>query len=182
MIDQGLLFWLDLEMTGLNPREDHIIEVASVVTDSALRTVEVGPHVVVFQEKSVLDSMDDWNTKHHSLSGLIQDVKCSTTTTQEAEKQTLDFLTKYGEKQTIPLAGNSVHHDRMFLYFHMPKLFRWVHYRIVDVSSIKVLVQHWYPDVYAKRPSKKGHHRARDDIFESIEELKFYRENVFCKL
>ncbi len=173
------LVWIDMEMTGLDPDRDCIIEIATIVTDSNLDVIAEGPELVIHQSDDVLEGMDDWNREHHGASGLIERVRASTVTEQQAEELTLRFLERHCEPGTSPLAGNSVWQDRRFLRRYMPSLDAFLHYRIVDVSTIKELVQRWYPEVYERTPVKQTAHRALLDIRESIEELRFYRDTVF---
>lgn len=177
--DSGRLVWMDLEMTGLDPDRERIIELAVLVTDAQLGVVAEGPHLVVHQPESVLAAMDDWNTKHHHESGLVEKVRASQLDEAAVEEQVLAFLAEHVGEKSAPLAGNSVHNDRMFLRRYMPRLEAFLHYRIVDVSTVKELVRRWYPQVFAQRPAKKGSHRALDDILESIEELRYYRRCAF---
>ena len=173
------LIWIDLEMTGLDPDRERIIEIASLVTDSELNILEEGPDLVIHQPDDLLDRMDGWNRKHHGSSGLIEKVRRSSLGEDEAEQLTLDFVSSHCKKQKAPLAGNSVHHDRRFLSRYMPALESYLHYRIIDVSTLKELVRRWYPQEFRKAPPKSKSHRAMDDIRESIEELKYYRRQVF---
>lgn len=175
----GALVWMDLEMTGLDLARERIIEVATVITDGELNVVAEGPDLVVHQPDSLLAAMDDWNTRHHRESGLTEAVRRSSLNEAEAEAETLRFIAAHCEKGTAPLAGNSVHTDRWFLKSQMPSLEAWLHYRNVDVSTLKELARRWSPGAFARRPSKKGNHRAREDILESIEELRYYREVLF---
>ena len=178
--DQNHLAWLDMEMTGLDPDRDRIIEVALVVTDAQLNIVAESPSFVVHQSDAVLDAMDDWNQSTHARSGLIARVKASTLTEAEVEKQCLDFLSLYLPSRTSPICGNSICQDRRFLARHMQKLEVYFHYRNLDVSTLKELVKRWKPEL-AKGLTKHGKHEALADIYESIEELKYYREH-FLKL
>jgi oligoribonuclease len=172
------LVWIDLEMSGLNLKKDYILEIAVILTDGNLNNKIYGPEIIIKQDKSLLDSMDAWCTEHHAKSGLTEKVLKSEYSMEQAEKKVLDFITSHiPEYQAGVLAGNSIHVDRSFLLKDMPKIANHLHYRIVDVSSIKVLSQAWYPDL--KYPRKKNVHRALEDIEESIEELQFYRKNVF---
>ncbi|MBN2803542.1 MAG: oligoribonuclease [Deltaproteobacteria bacterium] len=171
------LVWMDLEMTGLNPINDKIIEIAVVVTDSELNIVANGPEIVIFQPESVLETMDDWNTRHHTASGLIDKIRASHIMVSEAEEQILNFLKKQVEKRVAPLCGNSICQDRRFIANHMPLIDNYLHYRNIDVSSIKELAGRWYPGFDSF--SKKKAHTALSDIMESIEELKYFRKNVF---
>jgi oligoribonuclease len=169
---------MDMEMSGLDPKTCVVLEIASLITDKDLNPVAQGPVLVVHQPDSVLERMDDWNKKHHGESGLIQAVKASKVTLAEAEQKTLEFISTYCKPRTSPLCGNTIYQDRRFLLEYMPKLEEYLHYRLVDVSTIKELVKRWYgPDFQA--PNKKQKHKALDDILETVEELKFYREKVF---
>ncbi len=172
------LIWLDLEMTGLNVEKEAIIEIATIATDKELNILEEGPCLVVHQDDDLLDRMDDWNKKHHGASGLIEKVKNSQVSAEDAESQTLEFVKKYGiENQTL-LCGNTIGHDRKFLLKYMKKLHNFFHYRSVDVTSVKELILRWYPKG-PKLPKKNEAHQALIDIRESIDELKFYREHYF---
>lgn len=170
------LIWVDLEMTGLNPQTDRIIEIATVVTDKNLEVIAEGPCLVVHQSDAALDAMDEWCTKHHGESGLTQRVKDSKVTEQEAEQQTLDFLHDWVAPGESPLCGNSIWQDRRFIINYMPKLEEFCHYRNLDVSTLKELARRWRPDIL-DGVKKKGSHRALDDILESINELRHYREH-----
>ncbi len=174
--DQNNLAWLDLEMTGLDPDRDRIIEIAIVITDSQLNIVAESPALVVHQADSVLEAMDDWNKSTHARSGLIAKVKASTLAEAEAEQRYLDFLAQYLPAKTSPICGNSICQDRRFLARHMPRLEAYFHYRNLDVSTLKELVKRWKPEL-AKGLTKHGKHEALADIYESIEELKYYREH-----
>ncbi len=179
MTVQGPLVWIDLEMTGLEPSRERIIEIATVVTDGDLVVVAEGPDLVIHQPDALLEGMDEWNRRHHGDSGLTEAVRRSTLTEAEAEAETLRFVAQHCAKGKAPLAGNSVHTDRWFLHTQMPSLEGWLHYRNVDVSTVKELARRWSPGAFTRRPSKKGNHRARDDVLESIEELRYYREALF---
>jgi len=177
MSANGTMVWIDLEMTGLEPATDRIIEIATVVTNGELELLAEGPDLVVHQDEAVLATMDEWNVTHHGASGLLERVRASTLTEAEAERQTLEFIAAYAPERTAPLCGNSIWQDRRFIHVYMPTLGNYLHYRCVDVSSIKELVYRWSPqNLYRHKESK---HRALDDIRESIEELKFYRGKVF---
>ena len=178
--DQNNLVWLDMEMTGLDPDKDRIIEIAVVVTDSQLNALSEAPVLVVRQPDAVLEAMDDWNKSTHARSGLIDKVKASTLSETQAEEQLLAFLAQHVPGKTSPMCGNSICQDRRFLARYMPRLEAYFHYRNLDVSTLKELARRWKPDV-AKGPVKQGKHEALADIHESIEELKYYREN-FLKL
>jgi len=172
------LIWIDLEMTGLMPESDVIIEIATLVTDSQLNILAEGPMIAVHQSDAILNGMDEWNTKQHGKSGLTQRVRDSRMNSAEAEQQTITFLEQYVPKGKSPICGNSICQDRRFLARHMPKLENYFHYRNLDVSTIKELTRRWAPEVM-KQYSKESKHLAMDDIKDSIEELKFYRKNVF---
>ena len=171
------LIWIDLEMTGLDPEKDLILEIATVMTDCRLEPVAEGSNITINQPEELLLSMDEWAITHHEKSGLLDDVKRSSYDCQRAEQETLEFLSIYCKKGESPLCGNSVWQDRQFLKRHMPTLEEFFHYRNIDVSSIKELVRRWYPSLppYEKRTS----HRALSDIKESINELRYYRKRVF---
>lgn len=173
--DQNNLVWLDMEMTGLYPERDRIIEIAIVVTDTHLNAIAEAPVLVVHQADSVLEGMDDWNKSTHARSGLIPKVKASTLAEAEAEQQCLDFLVQHVPTRTSPMCGNSICQDRRFLARFMPRLEAYFHYRNLDVSTLKELVKRWKPDL-AKGLTKHGKHEALADIYESIEELRYYRE------
>ena len=172
------LVWLALEMTGLDPDSERIIEIATIVTNFELNEVVEGPNLVIHQPNEFIENMDDWNLSHHSESGLIEAVKATKVSTEQAEEETLRFLEQHTSKGKSPLCGNSIHHDRRFLTRYMPDLEAFFHYRNIDVSSIKELVKRWYPEL-VKHIRKEVSHRALSDIKESIEELKFYKENLF---
>lgn len=172
------LVWIDLEMTGLDPEQERIIEMATIITDSELNVVAEGPVIAVHQSDEVLAGMDEWCTNTHGASGLTQRVKASTTSEAEAEQQTLDFLRQHLAKGQSPLCGNSIGQDRRFLVKYMAELEEFFHYRNLDVSTIKELARRWRPDVL-DGVKKKGSHLALDDIRDSIEELRHYREHFF---
>lgn len=171
------LIWIDLEMTGLNPFEDRIIEIATIVTDKNLQEVAVGPVLAIHQEASLLNSMDQWNTEQHAKSGLTERVKKSSINEQEAEKATIEFLQDHVPENSSPMCGNSICQDRRFMARLMPKLENYFHYRNLDVSTLKELARRWQPDV-ANGFEKESKHLALDDIRDSIEELKYYREKL----
>ncbi len=172
------LIWIDLEMTGLSPADDVIIEIATIVTDSELNILAEGPVYAIHQEDSVLAGMDEWNTTQHGKSGLTDRVRASTVTTEQAEADTIEFLKEWVPAGKSPMAGNSICQDRRFLVNYMPHLERYFHYRNLDVSSIKELAQRWRPDVLVG-VKKSGAHLALDDIRDSINELKHYRSTFF---
>lgn len=174
--DQNHLIWIDLEMTGLNPDADRVIELAIVVTDSNLATVAESPVLVVHQDETVLDAMDDWNKSTHGRSGLIDKVRSSRLVESEAERGMLDFLVQYVPAKASPMCGNSICQDRRFLARWMPDLEAYFHYRNLDVSTLKELVRRWKPSL-ARGVVKSGKHEALADIYESIEEMKYYREH-----
>jgi len=170
------LIWIDLEMTGLVPEKDIIIEIATVVTDADLNVLAEGPSLAIHQDNKYLESMDEWNTRQHTKSGLVQRVKESEISVNEAEKQTLDFVMKYVDPGTSPMCGNSICQDRRFLYNYMPKLEKFFHYRHIDVSTLKELAVRWKPDIVSNS-FKQSKHLALSDIYDSINELKHYREH-----
>ncbi|HTJ43828.1 MAG TPA: oligoribonuclease [Kofleriaceae bacterium] len=174
------LIWMDMEMSGLDPDRERVLELATIITDKDLVVVAELPEIVVHQSDEVLAAMDDWNTKHHGASGLTERVRTSTVTEEEAEAAVIAFVDAHVPTSERPvLAGNSIHQDRRFIHRYLPKLDRRLHYRMVDVSTIKELARRWYPDVFDKRPAKRETHRALDDIRESIDELRFWREQIF---
>lgn len=164
-------------MSGLDPDACAILEIATIVTDAELNIIAEGPDLVVHQSEEVLAAMDEWCTKHHGDSGLTAQVQASRIDLAGAERLTLEFIAEHTGPRASPLCGNTIWQDRRFLLRHMPQLEAHLHYRLVDVSTIKELVRRWYPDL--KAPTKAESHRALDDIRESIAELKFYREHVF---
>lgn len=164
-------------MSGLDPDRCAILEIATIVTDADLQIIAEGPDLVVHQPDEVLAAMDEWCTSHHGASGLTAAVRASTVSQSEAEQRTLDFVAAHTTAKASPLCGNTIWQDRRFLVKHMPTLEAHLHYRLVDVSTLKELCRRWYPQLRA--PAKSEAHRALDDIRESIAELRFYRENVF---
>ena len=156
------MVWIDLEMTGLDLERESIIEIATIITDSELNIIAEGPNLAVSVSEDLIEGMDDWNTRHHFGSGLIERVRHDSVSLEEAERQTLDFIKQYVPRRTAPLCGNSVWNDRQFLVKEMPEVAKYLHYRMVDVTTIKELVRRWYPDV--PRFSKKAAHLALDDI------------------
>ncbi|WKJ89969.1 oligoribonuclease [Methylomonas montana] len=177
-VDADNLIWIDLEMTGLDPDNDLIIEIATVVTDKNLNILAEGPVMAVHQSDAVLAAMDDWNQQHHGQSGLIQRVKDSNIDAAEAERRTIEFLQNWVPASTSPICGNSICQDRRFLYRYMPKLEAFFHYRNLDVSTVKELAARWAPQL-RDGFNKQASHKALDDIIESIEELRYYRETFF---
>ena len=173
------LVWLDLEMTGLDPERMVILEIASIITDNDLNIVAEGPNIAINYPKKILDRMEAWSRNHHSASGLLERVFASNEDCRQAEIRTLDFISIYCLKGEAPLCGNSVWQDRRFLVKYMPSLEDFLHYRNIDVSSVKELVRRWYPSIPVFKKQKT--HLALTDIKESISELKYYREMVFVK-
>ncbi len=172
------LIWIDLEMTGLIPETDLIIEIATVITDKNLNILAQGPVLAVHQSDAALAAMDEWNQTHHGQSGLIDRVKASTISDAEAERQTIEFLQQWVPANTSPMCGNSIGQDRRFLYRYMPQLEAYFHYRNLDVSTVKELAARWAPQVKDSF-TKQTAHQALEDIIESIDELKHYRQHFF---
>jgi oligoribonuclease len=172
------LIWIDLEMTGLDPERNCIIEIATVVTDKELAVIAEGPVLAVHQSDDVLNGMDEWNTRQHATSGLTDRVRASTVTEREAERLTLEFVRQHVDQGASPICGNSICQDRRFLIRHMPELAAYFHYRNLDVSTLKILAKLWLPEV-SSRFEKKSVHLALADIHDSIRELRFYREHLF---
>jgi oligoribonuclease len=182
MAGNDVLVWIDMEMTGLEPERERIIEMATILTDGQLVEIAAGPALVIHQDDATLAAMDEWNQKHHNASGLVERVKASTISDADAEAQTLAFINLHvGAKDRPVLAGNSIHQDRRFIHRFMPALEKRLHYRMVDVSTIKELSRRWFPQIVAKQPPKKDQHRALDDIRESIDELRYYKQHVFVQ-
>ena len=171
------LVWIDLEMTGLDPENERIIEIATLITDSQLNYIAEGPNLIINQPIEFLDGMDEWNKKQHGGSGLIEGVKKSSISQQVAEIETLEFISKYVFEKQSPMCGNTVSHDRRFLIKYMPTLEAYFNYRHIDVSTVKELATRWMNE--AQVYEKKGAHRAMGDIKESVEELRFYKNLIF---
>jgi len=174
------LVWMDCEMTGLDPTHDTLLEVATIVTDYDLNIIARGPVLAIRQSEARLEGMDAWNKKTHKKSGLLDRVRTEGVSIADAERETLTFVKKYCYVKTAPLCGNSIGQDKRFLARYMPELHEFLHYKVIDVSSIKLLVAEWYGGKY-ESPKKKELHRALDDIEESIAELAYYREHVLVK-
>lgn len=172
------LIWIDLEMTGLDVDHDHIIEIATVITNSNLEILAEGPVLAIYQPNEVLDGMNSWNVKHHTQSGLIDRVRASHFDEARAEAATLEFLMQWVPAGKSPICGNSICQDRRFLWNYMPKLENYFHYRNLDVSTIKILAQRWAPEI-AGGLNKSAEHKALQDIRDSIDELKYYRQHFF---
>src|SRR5215831_10671597 len=181
MAGNDVLDWLDMEMTGLDPERERVIEIATILTDGQLTEIAVGPELVIHQPDDILAAMDDWNTKHHGASGLTERVRQSQVSDADAEAQTIAFIDAHVSTRDRPvLAGNSIHQDRRFIRHYMPALEKRLHYRMVDVSTVKELARRWFPQLTARLPPKRETHRALDDIRESIDELRWYQTNVFA--
>ncbi|MFZ9629715.1 MAG: oligoribonuclease [Ilumatobacteraceae bacterium] len=175
-----MLVWMDLEMTGLEPDRHTIVEIATLITDDHLEIVAEGPDLVVHQPEDALALMDSVVVEMHTKSGLLDAIRSSTMSLDEAGRLTLDFIKQHvPNERSVPLCGNSIGMDRRFLAAHLPDIEHYLHYRSVDVSSVKELVRRWYPGLLASRSNKQGSHRALDDIRESVAELRFYRDHVF---
>ena len=174
--DANYLVWLDMEMSGLEPETERILELAMVVTDNQLNTIAESPVWVVHQPEAVLDAMDAWNKGTHGKSGLIDKVRASTLDEAAVEAQALAFMQQYVPQRATPMCGNTIGQDRRFMVRYMPKLEAWFHYRNLDVSTLKELCRRWKPEI-AKGFEKKGKHEALADIYESIDELRYYREH-----
>ena len=177
MLSDQNLIWIDLEMTGLRPERDHILEIAVLITDNSLDILAEGPVLAVRQPESVLAGMDEWNLTHHSASGLLARVRHEGVTEAEAEEQALAFVRQYVPANASPICGNGIGQDRRFLYQHMPALEAYFHYRNLDVSTLKILAERWRPELMTAF-TKKEAHRALDDIRESVAELRFYRRRL----
>lgn len=178
-ISEQNLIWVDLEMTGLDPFTDRILEIATLVTDSQLQILAEGPVLAIHQSDEILAGLDDWNREHHGASGLLERVRASLVSEAEAEAATLEFLAAHVPAGASPLCGNSICQDRRFMARWMPKLEAYFHYRNLDVSTLKILAQRWAPAV-AESFRKESRHLALDDIRESIDELRHYRAHLLC--
>ncbi len=177
--DVNNLIWIDLEMTGLDTNNDKIIEIATIMTDAQLNILAEGPMLAIHQSNEVLNGMDEWNTRQHGQSGLVERVRNSTLDEAEAERQTIEFLAEYVPQGASPMCGNSICQDRRFMARCMPKLEAFFHYRNLDVSTIKELIARWAPPNILSGFRKGGSHLAMDDTRDSIRELRFYRESFF---
>lgn len=176
----GVLAWIDLEMTGLDPLRHVVVEIATILTDDDLNLVAEGPDLVIHQDEDQLEGMEDIVVAMHTRSGLLDAIRQSTITLDDATAQTMAFLrTHIGEARSVPVCGNSIGTDRRFLAMWMPEVEEFLHYRSIDVSTVKELCRRWYPDDFKNAPRKAGGHRALDDIRESIEELRHYRSTIF---
>jgi oligoribonuclease len=171
------LVWIDLEMTGLDIETESIIEIATVITDGELNILAEGPNLAICVGEELLANMDEWNTSHHNQSGLVERVRNQSVSVKEAERQTIEFISKWVDKGVAPLCGNSIWNDRKFMEKEMKQLVQYLHYRMIDVSTIKELSKRWFPEIEGFQ--KKGCHLALDDILESIEELKYFRNKLF---
>ena len=169
------LIWIDLEMTGLNPEVERILEIATVVTDASLNVIAEGPSLVIHQPRSLLDNMDEWNTNQHGKSGLLEAVMESRLTESQAEQETITFLSQFVQEGQSPMCGNTIGQDRRFLVKYMPTLAAFFHYRNLDVSSLKILANMWRPDIAYNPQQKHAAHRAMQDVYDSIDELRYYR-------
>ncbi len=179
MQNESNLVWIDMEMTGLRPEKDRILEIATIVTDSQLNILAEGPVLAVRQSEALLAGMDEWCTSHHTASGLLDRVRTQGVSEAEAEARTVAFIQQYVPEKASPLCGNSIGQDRRFMYAYMPKLEAYFHYRNLDVSSLKIVANLWKPQIMAGF-TKKEAHLALDDIRESIAELRYYKENLLA--
>jgi len=179
MNKEQLLVWIDLEMTGLNPEKDRILEIATVITDNNLAIIAQSSALVIHHDESILESMNEWVGNQHTKSGLIDEVKSSQISIEKAEQLMLDFLKTYCIEGESPLCGNSICTDRGFMRIHMPRIIDFLHYRMIDVTAVKEVVLRWYPGNPKTEYKKQDKHRALPDILESIDELNYYRKNFF---
>ena len=175
------LVWIDLEMTGLDPKQHTIIEIACLVTDGNLGVKHIGPSLVIHQSEEVIENRNDWSKDQHGKSGLTERVRQSDVTMEQAEEEVLEFIRKHTDAGVAQLAGNAVYTDMIFMQKYMPRITAHLHYRIVDVSSIKEVCRRWFPRDYGRTPRKTGNHTAMGDIEDSLEELKYYRTKIFKK-
>ncbi|XP_034828995.1 probable oligoribonuclease isoform X1 [Maniola hyperantus] len=173
------IVWVDLEMTGLDIEKDHILEIACLVTDASLNIVATGPNIIIHQPDDILNNMHQWCITQHGETGLTDASRESKVSLSDAENQILNFVKVHAPENKCPLGGNSVYMDRLFLRKYMPNLNNYLHYRIIDVSTLKELAKRWYPKEYSRTPQKKFEHRCLCDILESIEELKYYKQHIF---
>lgn len=178
----GNLVWMDLEMSGLNLDSCVILEVATLITDDNLNIVAEAPTMVIHHDDEVLESMDEWNTEHHTASGLVDAVRTSLICIEEAEAVILSLVSQHTQRGKAPLCGNTIYQDRKFVAKYMPSFDAYLHYRVIDVSTLKELARRWFPKVYDQKPRKYQTHRALDDVKASIEELKYYRDTMFKRL
>ncbi len=176
MLNANNLIWVDMEMTGLIPEQDVVIEIATIVTDTDLNTLAEGPVIALHQSDASLDGMDEWNTTHHNRSGLVDRVKASQYDEQRATEETIAFLEQWVPRGASPMCGNTICQDRRFMARHLPQLETYFHYRNLDVSTLKILMQRWRPELESGF-TKTGTHLALDDIRESINEMRYYREH-----
>lgn len=180
--DASNLVWVDCEMTGLDTNIHHICEIAVLITDKDLNIIAEGPDIVIHLDEDKLSKMSEWCVEHHGKSGLTEQIKKSAIDMKTAEIKVLEFIKQYVPKNTAPLCGNSIHADKKFICLDMPKFAEYLHYRLIDVSTIKELCRRWYPKILENAPKKQGSHRALDDIKESLQELKYYREKIFVNI
>ncbi|GAB1864415.1 Oligoribonuclease, mitochondrial [Camponotus japonicus] len=173
------IVWIDMEMTGLDVEKDHILEIACIITDKTLKIISTELNIIIHQSNIILDNMNAWCKKQHKKTGLTENSRLSTISLKDAEKMVLNFLQEYIHPGVCPLAGNTVYMDRFFLYKYMPLVNNYLHYRIIDVSTIKEIVRRWNPNIYKSIPQKELKHRALDDIKESIKELTYYQKHIF---
>ncbi|KAG6445262.1 hypothetical protein O3G_MSEX003826 [Manduca sexta] len=173
------IVWVDLEMTGLDIEKDHILEIACLITDADLNIVATGPDLIIHQPDDILNGMGPWCVAQHGESGLTEASRKSKVTVADAEKQVLEFVSAHASEKKCPLGGNSVYMDRLFISKFMPELNNYLHYRVIDVSTIKELARRWYQKEFSNMPQKKFEHRSMNDILESVQELKYFKENIF---